>query len=53
MNAVKLCQATIRIRWLKDANVSRNISVQFYLDEDRHVYEHDCLFILQPPEQDW
>lgn len=53
MNAMKLCQATILIRWFKGANVSRNISVQFSDDADRHDYGNDCLFDLQRPERDW
>ena len=53
MNAMKLCRPTTRFRWFKSANISRNISLQCYYDEDRHECGNDCLFILQPPEHDW
>jgi hypothetical protein len=53
MKAMKLCEAIIRIRWLKEAIVLRNISVQFYYEENRHVYGNKCLFILQSPEHGW
>lgn len=53
MNAMKHCQATIRIRWFKCANVPRNISVQFSDDAERHDKKNYFLFILQPHEHDW